>query len=800
MQRNVIQGVFRPATISFHQAIKNRTQSGTVGAVKPGGAIQRSGAVGSESFQVNLRPASGGQTLPPEIQTKMESAFNADFSDVRIHVGREASSVGAIAFTWGSNLHFAPGQYNPHSVQGQQLIGHELAHVLQQRQGRVQNPFGSGVAVVQDRMLEAEADRMGWKAAMTQAPRQAAAVGHQGGASSAESSAAQPKIQPGGAHAAAQAQMRHPSPLSRRNQGSNPQVLQRRAAVIQMHTGINWGTPGVTAKPSKGGAMGGVMFVTVGATTHVVKAGKGSPASSLFAEQILKEVGGAKTTKSKPIPKSDPEFNQILGVLRVSQQADQGSGEWKPVWDQKMPFFEGADFFLVQRSMVTLGGTELKRHINTATGQGAITGFGQGAFARQQLFGNAENLLDNNELLKNIGKSLVADALIGNADRFENMNMDNVFIIGNRIGAIDSEAFLSNYGASRHQGIEKELPGYVNVFGTKEWVTGILQGEKALVGDADLDRHYQGNFVDSPPTARLSKLFSGFDDWFDGIFKDFLIRGTTDWRAPAREDALAIPDHKWANGKRKIKEGMDEAMNAVQTMFTGANLRQMKQQFRQYQTQHGGDINFDLRALKIRARYAIARHGGMSGKDAKAQAEAQAAKYARYTEGIFSWGFTNKSQSDAMEVPAKGSIGALKLRKKSAWKTNYRQRFSTFAEWITQLTEEAKVLELGLRNLMRESRTGGGTLKQKADKKVAYLKQDIDRLNLVGVVDVRKKRYEKELQDWIVLLQSEKDKTRLAAAHQLLREFKPAAHELSIKIYYLKTDTKFGGDMQSMWA
>ena len=66
----------------------------------------------------------------------MESALGANFSDVRIHVGPEASAIGAIAFTWGSDIHFAPGQYNPHTPHGQSLLGHELTHVVQQRAGR----------------------------------------------------------------------------------------------------------------------------------------------------------------------------------------------------------------------------------------------------------------------------------------------------------------------------------------------------------------------------------------------------------------------------------------------------------------------------------------------------------------------------------------------------------------------------------------------------------------------------------------------------------------------------------------
>lgn len=114
---------------------------------------------------VSLNGGSQGRPLPEPVQRKMEAAFGTDFSDVRVHVGVEATSIGALAFAHGSNLYFAPGNYDPHTTHGQRLLGHELAHVVQQRQGRVRNPFGSGVAVVQDPGLEAEADRLGMVAA-----------------------------------------------------------------------------------------------------------------------------------------------------------------------------------------------------------------------------------------------------------------------------------------------------------------------------------------------------------------------------------------------------------------------------------------------------------------------------------------------------------------------------------------------------------------------------------------------------------------------------------------------------------
>jgi hypothetical protein len=119
----------------------------------------------------------------------MESLFKTSFADVRVHVGPHAEALGALAFTHGSNVYFAPGQYNPRTTQGQRLLGHELAHVVQQRAGRAKNPFGSGVAVLHDRSLEAEADRMGNQAVTRSEPVQPAMVPRPGPVQSASRSA-----------------------------------------------------------------------------------------------------------------------------------------------------------------------------------------------------------------------------------------------------------------------------------------------------------------------------------------------------------------------------------------------------------------------------------------------------------------------------------------------------------------------------------------------------------------------------------------------------------------------------------
>jgi hypothetical protein len=116
-------------------------------------------------------PRGGGMPLPPVVQRSAESAFHTSFADVRIHVGREAASIGAVAFTNGTNVYFAPGRYDPHHEQGRRVLWHELTHVVQQKSGRVRNPFGAGLAIVHDRLLEAEAERMSHRAATIQPKR-----------------------------------------------------------------------------------------------------------------------------------------------------------------------------------------------------------------------------------------------------------------------------------------------------------------------------------------------------------------------------------------------------------------------------------------------------------------------------------------------------------------------------------------------------------------------------------------------------------------------------------------------------
>ena len=132
----------------------------------------------SEEEELQQKPnptgsSSGNTQMPADVKQKMEGSFGTDFSGVNIHKDSgQANDIGALAYTQGSDIHFAPGQYNPGSQKGQELLGHELTHVVQQREGRVkpdtEQPASAKATadnINTDPTLEKEADELGKQAA-----------------------------------------------------------------------------------------------------------------------------------------------------------------------------------------------------------------------------------------------------------------------------------------------------------------------------------------------------------------------------------------------------------------------------------------------------------------------------------------------------------------------------------------------------------------------------------------------------------------------------------------------------------
>jgi len=81
----------------------------------------------------------GGAPLGSAERAYFEPRFGHDLSGVRIHThgtaGRAARGIGALAYTRGQDIAFAPGQYRPGTPEGRRLLAHELVHTLQQSGG-----------------------------------------------------------------------------------------------------------------------------------------------------------------------------------------------------------------------------------------------------------------------------------------------------------------------------------------------------------------------------------------------------------------------------------------------------------------------------------------------------------------------------------------------------------------------------------------------------------------------------------------------------------------------------------------
>ncbi|NJR40329.1 MAG: DUF4157 domain-containing protein [Leptolyngbyaceae cyanobacterium CSU_1_4] len=110
--------------------------------LKPMAQRSDEGAVSAE-LESSIQSAKGsGLSLNDSIRQPMEEAFGADFSGVKIHTDAQSDqlnrSIQAKAFTTGQDVFFRQGAYDPGSQSGQELLAHELTHVVQQGGATIQ--------------------------------------------------------------------------------------------------------------------------------------------------------------------------------------------------------------------------------------------------------------------------------------------------------------------------------------------------------------------------------------------------------------------------------------------------------------------------------------------------------------------------------------------------------------------------------------------------------------------------------------------------------------------------------------
>ena len=102
----------------------------------------------SQRSSPSLAGLRNGRPLDSASRNFFEPRFGYNFNHVRVHTDAHAQTLNhqlqARAFTYGHDIAFAQGAYQPNSYHGRQLMAHELTHVVQQ--GRAQRHVATDAA------------------------------------------------------------------------------------------------------------------------------------------------------------------------------------------------------------------------------------------------------------------------------------------------------------------------------------------------------------------------------------------------------------------------------------------------------------------------------------------------------------------------------------------------------------------------------------------------------------------------------------------------------------------------------
>ena len=119
-------------------------------------------AAAPEVVDALRRRRGSGKPLPADVAQSFGEHLGTDLSGVRVHTDGEADtisrSVGAQAFTHGTDIYFTSGSYSG-GAGGQRLLAHELAHVAQNAAGRFRPAAGGTQIGRADDPAEQDADR-----------------------------------------------------------------------------------------------------------------------------------------------------------------------------------------------------------------------------------------------------------------------------------------------------------------------------------------------------------------------------------------------------------------------------------------------------------------------------------------------------------------------------------------------------------------------------------------------------------------------------------------------------------------
>mgnify|MGYP001571740646 CR=1 FL=1 len=138
--------------------VSSVTSSSSTSSSNNNNLIQKKSKNHSDMFSNSpIQKKANNTGLPNDLKSGMESMSGQDLSDVKVHSNSaKPAQLKAHAYAQGNDIHTAPGQ--------EKHLPHELAHVVQQKQGKVKPTDKNGAPVNDDPKLENEADVMGSKA------------------------------------------------------------------------------------------------------------------------------------------------------------------------------------------------------------------------------------------------------------------------------------------------------------------------------------------------------------------------------------------------------------------------------------------------------------------------------------------------------------------------------------------------------------------------------------------------------------------------------------------------------------
>jgi Domain of unknown function (DUF4157) len=126
-------------------SVGNRGFGQLISRMQEGEGILPSGIVHPAVESAIAAARGGGTPLDAGLASSFSQRLGHSLDDVHVHTGTAAAAltraVSARAFATGTDIFFAPGEYQPGSSAGRELIAHEVAHTDQQRGAPLNGPL-----------------------------------------------------------------------------------------------------------------------------------------------------------------------------------------------------------------------------------------------------------------------------------------------------------------------------------------------------------------------------------------------------------------------------------------------------------------------------------------------------------------------------------------------------------------------------------------------------------------------------------------------------------------------------------